>query len=116
MKTKLIKTTEYDGLGFRTTPIPEAEQYEVEIMGVMMPCDPGIVRVKNDNFGKVLDVPTFALAEYPNIDFEALLSDKQLESRKECGILFGNGVSDEKRYFKPLSELPLKQDTPQAKK
>lgn len=57
MKTKLIKTTAYSGFLIESNSIPKAEQPEVEILGVMIPCDPGMVHISNS--GRTGDVPAF---------------------------------------------------------
>jgi len=107
MKTKLTKTFEYNGMFFKTTPIPEAEQREVTILGVPLPVDPGFVLI--DDGDKRRSVPTLVIEPSPYIDFEALLTKQQIKERKRCGFLFGYGASAKKpkRDFVPLKKCSL---------
>lgn len=102
MKTTRIKNFEYDGMFFtseKCDPVP------VEILGVMLPSDPGVVRIKEGD--KTYGCPTFALESCPNIDWAKLLTPEQIASREACGMLFGNGTN-KKRQLMPLADVPLK--------
>jgi hypothetical protein len=104
MKTTLIKSFKYNGMFIKNKELPESEQREVEILGVMCPPDPGFVTILDQ--GKQKQVPTFVLKECPRINFGKLLTAEQKSIRDKLGILPGNGVGG-KPVLLPLADCPI---------
>lgn len=106
MKSKVVRRARYNGVGLEgLSDIPSENQYEIEIVGVKMPCDPGVVTAKVKGVEK--QVHTLLLANCPDIDWENLLSIQQKEIRERTGVLVGTGTSGP-RCLRPLSDCPLK--------
>jgi hypothetical protein len=106
VKSKLICEFSYDGLGFQTKRL--RKHREVEILGIMLPCDPGVVTIKDGDEQR--QVPTFALKPCPNFDFEALLSTSQKKGREQIGLLFYSGLDRRKPRLLPLVKCPIKKE------
>ena len=108
MKTKLVKSFVYNGLSIDLKPLSENEHREVTILGVPLPCDPGIVLIQDGETQR--QVPVLVLADCPKIDFGQLLTPQQIRERDAIGGLLGPGVTaaPPDRPFIPLEECPLK--------
>lgn len=101
----LTTTAEYDGLGF--TGRKKINPRPVTVLGVMLPCDPGLVVIRDGE--KEYEVATFQLDPRPEIDLEALLTSQQRKVR-ELGFLFGAGVGG-KRKLLPIEQCPIKEQS-----
>lgn len=102
MKTTLVKDCSYNGISCVVSR--KYINIPCEILGVMVPPDPGMVYIQLES-GKKKQVPVFLLKNCPDIDFEQLLTQDQIDLRRIHGFLYGNGSFPTK--LKPLEECPL---------
>jgi hypothetical protein len=92
----------YGGFGVQRSPLDKPRK--VTLLGVMLPVDPGMVRIRDGD--KECDVPSLTLKDCPLIDYGALLTDEQKRVREALGLMYGNGVGGEQTLL-PLDKCPL---------
>jgi hypothetical protein len=102
MESAIIKTFHYNGLSFEN--VRKCKPRKCVILGVLSPPDPGLLTVRVGEEEK--QVPEFALQTIPRINWNKMLTAKQKKVRRECGFLFGNGVSKEEMKLIPITECP----------
>jgi len=105
MKTKLLKSFTYNGIFISSQLL--ATPREVEVLGVMVPPDPGFITILDE--GKQVQVPTLVLENAPKIDWNMLITKEQERIRDNgLGFLVSNGGF--KQSLLPLSECPIKEN------
>jgi len=104
MKTQMIEDFDCDGLFTKSTKL--SEPIDVEIIGVKLPVDPGMVVVKVNDMVK--EVPTFTLVSCPKIDFASMLTEEQKKQREALGFLMVSRVGTEE--ILPINECPVATD------
>lgn len=104
IETLLTGSFKYNGLGITSKRLKEP--VTCRLLGVMMPCDPGMVTIEVR--GKQREVPTFLVENCPKIDFGRLLSKEQIKARAALGVLVGSGIPGKRTlmdiHLCPLSE------------
>lgn len=103
MKTRLIREAQYDGMGWQSTVL--TTPIEVEVLGIPMPVDPGVIRIRLPS-GKEITTAAFALEDTPEFKFSSInwgdmLSPEQIKRREKLGILAYESA--------PTSLLPIDQ-------
>lgn len=104
MKLTLLYEMVYGGFGIELRPTPKRQ---VELLGVQVPVDPGMVTIKDGDDTR--EIATLCLEGCPLINFEAMLTPKQKAIREGMGALLFTGVVDPRRLV-PLEQCPLAED------
>lgn len=100
MKVNMIEEFTYNGLFVTTKKI---KPRPVEILGVFMPADPGMVVIKDRDI--IREVPTCVLDAHPGVDWNVLLSKDQIDERDKLSVLW---MPSGERNLLPLVDVPRK--------